>query len=228
MEEQPTQHATQTLHSRSQSPNSQSYIVQVPVSHINRRPSSRSNQFSMFETEAHSNFSFTFLLLWIFFVLIIFSLIFFVIVGICFLILRPKNPRFSIEKINNIQNPQNSQVKYNISLRIKNRNPNIGTLYPKSGSALLSLNQQQIASGNFPNIYQGIKKSSIFNVLLCSENELPKEIKKEMVNYYNLPLSLLLNVEVNFKLWVVKTWNMKMVITCDTVSNQCHEQVVGP
>ena len=72
------------------------------------------------------------------------------------------------------------------------------------------------------------RESSIFNVLLCSENELPKEIKKEMVNYYNLPLSLLLNVEVNFKLWVVKTWNMKMVITCDTVSNQCHEQVVGP
>lgn len=208
-----------TQHDHIPYPLPHTYIVQLPIDRI-------------YEHTSHNDkISFTFLLICISIILLIIALIVFLIVSIFFLVVKPKSPRFCIENFIGIN--IHDHTKYNFSIRTKNPNDHMGILYQEGGVSL-SLRKHQIAIGKFPSFYHGKKTSMVFDLSLNFKNiQLPKEIEDKTLKFNGI---LLMNVPVKFKLWLVKTWSLKIVITCDItinampkaprmVSQQCHNKI---
>lgn len=177
---------------------SQLYIIQLPINRIHPRPHNSSND--------DANISFTFLLLWVSLFLFIVALNILLIFIIFLFVVRPKGPKYYIDNLIPINQSSYYDVIYNFSIRSKNPNCHMGIIYQNDGIVSLSLKQQVIAIGNgkFPKFYHGTKKSMLFNLLLNFKHELPKEIEDILKDEkIQLPLSLLINVPVKFKIWLV-------------------------
>lgn len=193
---------------------SQLYIIQLPINRIHPRPRPRPHSSSNHD----ANISFAFLLLWVSLLLFIVALVLLLVFIIFLFIVRPKSPKYYIDSL--IPNNQSSHynVIYNFSIRSKNPNCHMGIIYQEGGGVSLSLKQHviAIANGKFPKFYHGTKKSIFFDLSLNFKHELPKEIE-DILKDENipLPLSLLINVPVKFKIWCLKTWRMKIVIKCE-------------
>lgn len=187
---------------------SQLYIIQLPINRIHPRPHNSSND--------DANISFTFLLLWVSLFLFIVAFNILLIFIIFLFVVRPKGPKYYIDNLIPINQSSYYDVIYNFSIRSKNPNCHMGIIYQNGGIVSLSLKQQVIAIGNgkFPKFYHGTKKSMLFNLLLNFKH--PKEIEDILKDEkIQLPLSLLINVPVKFKIWLVKSWRMKIVIRCE-------------
>ena len=129
-------------------------------------------------------------------------------------------PRDFIENITLIFTQSHFQKfhpNYNFSIQSENPNSHIGIQYLDSGSASLSYDLQEIATGQPPAFYHGKKVTLYFNLLLDSKDVLPKEIEeilKENKSRVEVPLLLSVHIPVKIKLWKLQIWKMKMKIIC--------------
>ncbi|KAF5746808.1 hypothetical protein HS088_TW06G00983 [Tripterygium wilfordii] len=134
-------------------------------------------------------------------------------IGISFLILRPKNPKFSIQ---NVLVKQKKSPTYNITLNINNPNPKAGIIYKQGGSTSLSFRQREIARGKYPKFYQDRDSSSLIGVVLDgSKFVLPKEIEKSMKSKMIVSLSLNMNLPISLKNGIFGTKNVELLVACD-------------
>ena len=116
-----------------------------------------------------------------------------------------KNPRFSIQhfQFHNATNPM-----YNITLHVYNPNSRAGIFYRGGHISLLTRQQEIIASGTYPTLFQAHRSSTLVTLALKGlKGNLPK--KKVQVTF-----SLTLNVPARTKMGKSHGGTKNYDVTC--------------
>ncbi|CAL0319354.1 unnamed protein product [Lupinus luteus] len=195
------------------------YVVQVPKDQIYRIPPpenariAESYRNSPGRDKKRSCSCWCCVCLIIFFVILI--IIGALVGGLFSIVLKPKSPRFSIQRF---QLKNSTQPIYNITLKVNNPNSNVGINYKEGGGVSLSLKQREIASGAYPSFFQAHDNSKEFRLALkASKGGLPKEVDKSMSNKkkkVNVKFTLSIKVHAQMKMWSFHSGTITYDVTC--------------
>ncbi|XP_041017099.1 NDR1/HIN1-like protein 13 [Juglans microcarpa x Juglans regia] len=169
-----------------------------------------------------------------------------IVVTFQLVLINPKNPTFDVERVavknnSHSRNQLHSNPEYNITLRAKNPNGNVGILYKEGGVASLSFRQREIGTGNYPTFFQDHTDSTVFGIIFHGSNNvvLPTEIEKSMNSQMQkVQVTFSIKMDVPARLGNVGSLNrgsIKFVVACyftvdtlakDThiISRKCHTQ----
>ena len=193
------------------------YVVQVPKDQIYRVPPPENARIA----ELHRNYQpketnrtkcgcFTFIIVFVVIILLIGGLS----GGLFSIVITPKDPRFSTQRLLLKSKPHS---QYKITLQAQNPNSNVGILY-KEGYVSIYLKRQKIASGTYPTFSQAQQNSTEFEVTLKgSTTTLPKEVEESMKNdkkKIHVTFSLSISVQAQMKLGLLRTRSMKYDVSC--------------
>ncbi|XP_027339423.1 NDR1/HIN1-like protein 13 [Abrus precatorius] len=148
--------------------------------------------------------------------------------GLFSVVLKPKDPKFSIQDLNVLNST--SHPKYNVTLQVHNPNSKVAISYKEGGDVSLSLRRQQIALGSYPTFYQTPQNSTAFGVTLKgSKVGFPKEVEESMTNDKNkvhVTFSLTIHVPARMKMGLLHSGIVKFDVMCqvtlDTLAKTSH------
>ncbi|KAL4368616.1 hypothetical protein GQ457_05G008520 [Hibiscus cannabinus] len=207
-------------------PSSSSFVVQVPKDQVYRVPPPENAQivekYRMKAAAKKPKRKVPCLkyLLCLFIVLLVIALIISAAVAAVFFSFKPKAPAFSVSSIVVKQN-KSSRPTYDVRLKIKNPNPNMGTKYSSEGDdSKLSFERKTIGWGRFPNLEHGQGNTADVIDIKFRGNKgkpLPASVEKSMNDTKSKkPISLTLDIEspVVFNVWILKLWRKDMEVKC--------------
>ncbi|KAK7351174.1 hypothetical protein VNO77_10428 [Canavalia gladiata] len=136
--------------------------------------------------------------------------------GLFSVVLKPKDPRFSIQHFNVLKGTP--KPKYNITLQAHNPNSKVGIWYKEGGHVSLSLRPKEIASGSYPSFHQTPHDSTPFGVTLkASKAGFPKEVEESITNHkhkVHVAFSLTIHVPARMKMGLLRSGTMQFDVTC--------------
>ncbi|KAJ1406833.1 Late embryogenesis abundant protein [Sesbania bispinosa] len=194
------------------------YVVQVPKDQIYRVPPPENariaeNYRKTPQRETNRTRCCCIVLITVFIAIIIF--VGALLGGLFSIVLRPKDPRFSIQSfhVKNTTHPQ-----YNITLQVYNPNSKVGVSYKEGGVVSLALKRKEIASGAYPSFFQAHHNTSEFAVSLKgSSAKFPKEVDESMRNEkkkVHVAFSLTIDVQTKMEMGLLRSGTMKYDVTC--------------
>ncbi|XP_058100012.1 NDR1/HIN1-like protein 6 [Magnolia sinica] len=144
-----------------------------------------------------------------------------VIIGILFLIFRPKIPKYSFDSlmITDFQIKPNLSVYARFDLKITTRNPNkrIGIYYERGSNVSVWYTNISLCTGSLPNFYQGHRNTTILHVILTGEVQFSSTVVAELQEQQRMgriPLDFKARVPVRVKLGKLKLWKMRFWVWC--------------
>ncbi|XP_058107566.1 NDR1/HIN1-like protein 13 [Magnolia sinica] len=155
-------------------------------------------------------------------------------VGIFYLVVRPKSPKYSVESLSvrgfNLTSFQTSLTlspEFDVTVRAENPNKKIGIYYVDGSSATVSYADVALCNGVLPTFYQGSRNVTVFQTALTGEvirlsgslaDSLTAQQRKG-----EIPLGLDLRVPVKIKVGAVKTWKITVKVRCDLTLDKLAE-----
>ncbi|CAL0305552.1 unnamed protein product [Lupinus luteus] len=195
------------------------YVVQVPKDQVYRIPPPENARIAEYyrnspgKDKKRSCCCCFFICLIVFIVILI--IIGALIGGLFSIVLKPKNPKFSIQRF---QLKNSTHPLYNIILKVNNPNSKVGINYKEGGDVSLSLKQREIASGAYPSFYEAHDSSKEIRLALkASKYDLPKEVNKSMKNKkkkVNVTFTLTMKLHAQMKMWSLRSGTITYSITC--------------
>ncbi|MBA0596101.1 NDR1/HIN1-like protein 6 [Gossypium raimondii] len=151
-----------------------------------------------------------------------------IIVGILFLVFRPKLPKYSIDGLRVTQfdlSSVNSSLSASFDVNITARNPNkrIGIYYDGGSHITVWYNETQLCEGALPKFYQGHRNTTVLVLPMTGQVQngtvLLTALQQQQQMTGNIPLRLRAKQTVRVKLGSLKLMKMKFRIRCRLVVN---------
>lgn len=149
-----------------------------------------------------------------------------IIVGILFLVYRPKLPKYSIDGLRVTQsnlNSTDSSLSAGFDVNITARNPNrrIGIYYDGGSHITVWYNETQLCEGALPKFYQGHRNTTVLLLPMTGQVQngtvLLAALQQQQQMTGNIPLRVRARQTVRIKLGSLKLMKMKFRIRCRLV-----------
>ncbi|KAL4334950.1 hypothetical protein GQ457_07G020070 [Hibiscus cannabinus] len=164
-------------------------------------------------------------LCWTLSILLLLIVIIGIIVGILFLVFRPKLPDYSIDGLEVTQfiPSSNSSLSASLNVNITARNPNrrIGIYYQGGSRITVWYSGTQLVRGAIPKFYQGHRNTTVLVLPMSGEiqngTDLLASLQQQQQQTGNIPLLLRARQPVRIKLGSLKLPEMKFRVRCRLV-----------
>lgn len=161
-------------------------------------------------------------LCWTLLAIIILIVIIAAIVGILYLIFRPKIPHYSVDYVTvtsfSIANNLSVQASFDITVTSRNPNKKIGIYYLEGSEITAWYNTTQLCNGTYPVFYQGHRNTTVVHLLLSGKptltNELISGIQSQLETG-SIPISVKGHVPVKIKFGALKLFKITGKIDCN-------------
>ena len=158
---------------------------------------------------------------WTISLLLLLIVIIAIVVGILFLVFRPKLPKYSIDglRITQLSLTNNDTLSAGFDVNITARNPNekIGIYYEGGSRITVLYSETQLCQGSLPKFYQGHENTTVLTVELTGETQnatgLLTALQAEQQTG-SVPLTLKVRQPVRIKLGKLKLMKMNFRATC--------------
>ncbi|KAE8728517.1 cactin-like isoform X1 [Hibiscus syriacus] len=164
-------------------------------------------------------------LCWTLSIILLLIVIIGIIVGILFLVFRPKLPDYSIDglEVTRFNLSSNSSLSAGFDVNITARNPNrrIGIYYEGGSRITVWYNETQLVQGSIPKFYQGHRNTTVLVVPMSGQiqngTNLLASLQQQQLQTGNIPLLLRARQPVRVKLGSLKLPEMKFTVRCRLV-----------
>jgi hypothetical protein len=160
-------------------------------------------------------------LCWTLLSIIIFIVVIAAIVGILYLVFRPKIPHYSVDylTVNTLSLDNNLTANASFDIRVTARNPNkrIGIYYLDGSDITAWYNTTQLCNGTFPVFYQGHKNTTVIHLLLSGQPQLTNELIsgiQSQLSSGSIPIIVKGKVPVKVKFGALKLFKMTGKVNC--------------
>ncbi|KAF8403506.1 hypothetical protein HHK36_011610 [Tetracentron sinense] len=209
------------------------YVVQIPKDQIYRLPPpENAYRYKKYTSREKRRSGCCCCLCWILGLITLLIILIAVAAGVFYVVVRPKAPSYSVEKVSIRGFNLNSSgltfsPKFDVTVRAENPNKKIGIYYRKGSSVTVSHSNVKLCTGSVPAFYQPSKNVTVFETALKgSEIELTSQVHDALTEEQNggmIPLGLDLKVPVRIKVGSVKTWTITVKVNCDITVDKLTE-----
>lgn len=145
-----------------------------------------------------------------------------IIVGIIFLIFRPKLPKYSIDTLQvtdfNLNNDQSLNATFDVTITARNPNKKIGIYYEGGSRVRVYYSGTQLCQGALPKFYQGHRNTTELILPLTGQTqnatELLSRLQTQQQQLGYVPLNVRVRQPVRIKLGKLKLMKVKFVVRC--------------
>ncbi|KAE8666516.1 cactin-like isoform X1 [Hibiscus syriacus] len=145
-----------------------------------------------------------------------------IIIGILFLVLRPKLPYYSIDglEVTQLSLSSNSSLSANLHVNFTARNPNrrIEIYYEGGSHITVWYTETQLCRGSIPKFYQGHRNTTVLVLPMSGQIQngagLLTALQQQQQQTGNIPLLLRARQPVRIKLGSLKLPEMKFLVRC--------------
>jgi len=157
--------------------------------------------------------------------LIIFQiLIIALLVGIIFLIFRPKLPKYNIDSMSitqfTLNNDSSLYATFDVNITARNPNKKIGIYYEGGSNIGVWYTGTKLCEGSLPKFYQGHQNTTVLDVVLTGQTQDATNLLSSLQAQQqtgSIPLNLRVKVPVRIKLGKLKLPKFKFVVKCALV-----------
>lgn len=158
---------------------------------------------------------------WSISILITLIIILAAIVGILYLVFKPKIPNYSVDRLTITQlslNPDFSlNARFNVQITAINPNKKIGIFYQKGSHISVWYKNTNLCQGSIPVFYQGHQNKTVLNVALAGQNQYGRTLLaaiQEQQQTGQIPLDLKVDVPVKIELGKTKLKKVRILGKC--------------
>nr|GEU69587.1 NDR1/HIN1-like protein 6 [Tanacetum cinerariifolium] len=158
---------------------------------------------------------------WSISILITLIIILAAIVGILYLVFKPKIPNYSVDRLTISQlslNPDFSlYARFNVRITAINPNKKIGIFYQKGSHLSVWYKNTNLCQGSIPVFYQGHQNKTVLNVALAGQNQYGRTLLaaiQEQQQTGQIPLDLKVDVPVKIELGKTKLKKVRILGKC--------------
>ncbi|XP_061348163.1 NDR1/HIN1-like protein 6 [Gastrolobium bilobum] len=164
-------------------------------------------------------------LCWMVSILLILIVAIGITIGILFLVLRPKIPKYSVDELSvsqfDISQNNSLSVTFNLTIIARNPNKKIGIDY-RGGSHLSGwYNDTKLCEGALPKFYQGHRNTTVLSIPLSGQTQnatgLQNNLLQQLQQAGYVPLSLKVKQPVRIKLGKLKLFKITFRVRCRIV-----------
>ncbi|XVF73974.1 hypothetical protein PTKIN_Ptkin13bG0024000 [Pterospermum kingtungense] len=151
-----------------------------------------------------------------------------IVVGILFLVFRPKLPKYSIDKLDitqfNVSSVDSSlSASFDVTITARNPNKRIGIYYEGGSRINAWYNETKLCEGSLPKFYQGHRNTTVLVLPLTGQIQnataLLTTLQQQQQQTGNIPLRLRVRQPVRVKLGKLKLPKVKFSVRCRLVVN---------
>ena len=160
-------------------------------------------------------------LCWTLLSIIILIVVIAAIVGILYLVFRPKIPHYSVNNLTvntlSIDNNLTANASFNINVTSRNPNKKIGIYYLDGSHITAWYNTTQLCNGTFPVFYQGHKNTTVVQLLLSGQPQLTNELVsgiQSQLSSGSIPIIVKGNVPIKVKFGALKLFKITGKVNC--------------
>ncbi|KAJ3689254.1 hypothetical protein LUZ61_018418 [Rhynchospora tenuis] len=160
-------------------------------------------------------------LCWTLLTIIILIVIIAAIVGILYLVFRPKIPHYSVDylTVNNFSMDNNLTVTASFDITVTSRNPNkrIGIYYLEGSKITAWYNTTELCNGTYPVFYQGHRNTTVVHLLLSGKPQLTNDLVsgiQSQLESGSIPITVKGNVPVKIKFGALKLFKITGKVNC--------------
>lgn len=158
---------------------------------------------------------------WTFLALILLIIVLAAIVGILYLIFRPKIPHYSVDNLNvtsfSLNNNLTAEASFDVTVTSRNPNKRIGLYYLDGSEITAWYNTTQLCNGSYPVFYQGHRNTTVVHLLLSGKptltNELVSGVQSQLATG-SIPILVRGHVPVKIKFGALKLFKITGKIRC--------------
>ncbi|KAL4590623.1 hypothetical protein LXL04_003560 [Taraxacum kok-saghyz] len=158
---------------------------------------------------------------WSLCILITLLIILAAIIGILYLVFKPKIPNYSVDRLTISQLTVNLDLslyaRFNIQITATNPNKKIGIFYQKGSHLSVWYMNTNLCQGSLPVFYQGHQNKTVLNVALSGQNQYGRTLLaalQEQQQTGRIPLDLKVDVPVKIKLGKLKLKKVRIFGKC--------------
>ncbi|XP_022727929.1 NDR1/HIN1-like protein 6 [Durio zibethinus] len=149
-----------------------------------------------------------------------------IIVGILFLVFRPKLPKYSIDSLEitqfNLSSVDSSlSATFDVTITARNPNKRIGIYYEGGSRLTVWYTETKLCEGSIPKFYQGHRNTTMLVLPLSGQIQngtgLLTTLQQQQQETGNIPLRLRVKQPVRIKLGKLKLMKMKFSVRCRLV-----------
>ena len=158
-------------------------------------------------------------LIWIVIALVVIGVMIGVTLTVLYHSFTPKAPVFYVSKLHVKQFKDGSPPKYDVTLKVKNPNENMGINYGSVDDAKLTFWTKTLGWGQFPSLYQNRGDSNAVHVKLngSEDQSVPSNVQRSMNDKkrkHQISLVLKFNSSLLLNVWIFKMWSRDMDVKC--------------
>ncbi|TYK21719.1 NDR1/HIN1-Like protein 3-like [Cucumis melo var. makuwa] len=161
-------------------------------------------------------------LCWTISILVLLLVLIGIVIGILYLVFRPKLPEYSIDRLKvsqfTLSGNDRLDAVFNLTLTTVNPNKKIGIYYEGGSHISAWYTETKLCEGALPKFYQGHRNRTVLNVPLVGVTEnataLFTTLQQQHQETGNIPLNLNVRQPVRIKLGSLKLMKVKFSATC--------------
>lgn len=145
-------------------------------------------------------------------------------IGILYLVLDPKLPKYSVDRLRitdfSVDTGLNARASFDVTVTAKNPNKHIGIYYEDNSHLSVWYSDISLCEGSFPVFYQGHRNTTVMTVTLSGQTKLGSDIVTGLQAQRQtgkIPLKFRGDVPVKVKLGGLKLWKVTSRVRCDLV-----------
>ncbi|CAH8277213.1 unnamed protein product [Arabidopsis lyrata] len=144
------------------------------------------------------------------------------IVGILYLVFRPKLPDYNIDRLQLTRFQLNQDLSlstgFNVTITAKNPNEKIGIYYEDGSRISVLYMQTRLSNGSLPKFYQGHENTTIISVEMTGFNQNATSVMTTLQEQQRLtgsiPLRIRVTQPVRIKLGKLKLMEVRFLVRC--------------
>ncbi|XP_072970556.1 NDR1/HIN1-like protein 6 [Typha angustifolia] len=165
-------------------------------------------------------------LCWSLLALVLLILLIGAIVGILYLVFRPKIPKYSVDRLTisdfSVDANLTAHATFNVTVTGRNPNRRIGIYYEDGSSLSAWYNGTSLCAGEFPVFYQGHRNTTVVDVILNGETKLDGGLITDLQQQQEkgfIPLAVKGDVPIKVKFGSWKLVKLTAKVRCNVVIN---------
>ncbi|KAI3790806.1 hypothetical protein L2E82_04139 [Cichorium intybus] len=158
---------------------------------------------------------------WTLCILITLLIILAAIIGVLYLVFKPKIPSYSVDRLTISQLTLNLDfslyARFNVRITATNPNKKIGIFYQKGSHLSVWYGNTNLCQGSLPVFYQGHQNKTVLNVALSGQNQYGRTLLAALQQQQQtgqIPLDLKVDVPVKIKLGKLKLKKVRILGKC--------------
>ncbi|CAN7039675.1 hypothetical protein IGI04_005873 [Brassica rapa subsp. trilocularis] len=143
-------------------------------------------------------------------------------IGILYLVLKPKLPDYSIDRLQLTQFALNQDsslsTAFNVTITAKNPNEKIGIYYEDGIEITVWYNETKLSEGSLPKFYQGHENTTVIDVQMSGQSQdatgIMSTLEEQQQTTGNIPLRLRVDQPVRIKFGKLKLMEVRFLVRC--------------